>query len=81
MELPEILIIVAIVLIIGAAAAYIIKAKLSGKKCIGCPDSKTCSSYSKKNGASSCSGSCHSCSSCSKCGSKEPKADSDAREE
>lgn len=45
------LIIVAVVLIIiGAAAAYIIKAKKSGVKCIGCPS------------GSSCSGSCTSCS-------------------
>ena len=31
-----------IVLIVGGAIAYIIKAKKSGQKCIGCPDSKTC---------------------------------------
>ena len=37
------LIIIAIVLIIGAATFYIIRAKKSGQKCIGCPDSKTCS--------------------------------------
>lgn len=37
------LIIVAIVLIIvGAAAVYIIKAKKSGVKCIGCPSGSTC---------------------------------------
>ena len=33
----------AIVLIIGGAIAYIIKAKKSGQKCIGCPYSRTCS--------------------------------------
>ena len=27
-----------IVLVVGLAAAYIIKARKSGKKCIGCPD-------------------------------------------
>ncbi len=32
-----------IVLIVGFAVAYIIRAKKSGQKCIGCPDSKTCS--------------------------------------
>ncbi|MBQ9070030.1 MAG: FeoB-associated Cys-rich membrane protein [Clostridia bacterium] len=46
----DIIAIVAMVLIIGGAVAYIIKAKKSGKKCIGCPDS------------SSCSGKCSSCS-------------------
>lgn len=40
-----------LVIVVGAAALYIYKAKKSGKKCIGCPDSGTC-----------CSGSCASCS-------------------
>ncbi len=35
--------IILIVLIVGFAVAYIIRAKKSGQKCIGCPDSKTCS--------------------------------------
>ena len=43
MEPIDIIIISAIVLIIGGAIAYIIKAKKSGRHCIGCPDSKTCS--------------------------------------
>ena len=51
----EIIAIVLCTLIIGGALAYIIKAKKSGKKCIGCPDS------------SSCSGACSSCS----CGCKK----------
>ena len=37
------LVIIAVVLIVGGAVAYIIKAKKSGQKCIGCPDAKTCS--------------------------------------
>ena len=41
-----------IVLIIGCAIAYIVKAKKDGKKCIGCPDS------------SSCSGKCSCCQGC-----------------
>ena len=54
----EIIAIVAVVLIIGGAAAYIIKAKKSGKKCIGCPDSSSCSG--KCSGCSACSGiDCH----------------------
>ena len=37
-------IIIAVILaIVGGAALYIRKAKKSGKKCIGCPDSAACS--------------------------------------
>ena len=43
------IILVAVILgIVGLAVLYIIKAKKSGKKCIGCPDS-------------GCSGQCSSC--------------------
>lgn len=54
--MENIIIIAVIALIVGGAVAYIIKAKKSGQKCIGCPDSKTCQG--------SCSGSCSSCSHC-----------------
>ena len=55
MSVQDLIIIGIIAVIVGLALAYIIKAKKSGKKCIGCPDS------------GSCSGSCHSCScGCSK---------------
>lgn len=37
------IIIAVLVLIIGLALAYVIKAKKSGAKCIGCPDAKKCS--------------------------------------
>lgn len=43
----------AIALIVGAAVAYIVKAKKSGKKCIGCPDSGSC-----QGGCAGCSGAC-----------------------
>lgn len=45
-------IVVALILaaIIGSAAFYIVKAKKSGQKCIGCPHSKTCG----KHGPCSC---------------------------
>ena len=39
----EIIAIALVVLIIGGAVAYIIRSKKSGKKCIGCPYSKSCS--------------------------------------
>ena len=45
----------AIVLIVGGALAYIIHAKKSGRKCIGCPNSKDCS-----HKCSGCSCTCHS---------------------
>ena len=48
----NIIVIAVIVLVVGGALAYIIKAKKSGKKCIGCPDSCSCSSKDK-NGQNS----------------------------
>ena len=54
----EIIAIVAIVLIIGGAVAYIIKVKKSGQKCIGCPDSKTCSAGGCSGNCSGCAGAC-----------------------
>ena len=49
------LIIAAIVLLVGGAVTYIIISKKRGQKCIGCPDSKTCSGH-----CSGCNGACHS---------------------
>ena len=46
----EIIAIAIIAVIVGGAIFYVIKAKKSGKKCIGCPDGCSC------NG--SCGGSC-----------------------
>lgn len=37
-----------IVLIIGGALAFIIISKIKGRKCIGCPDAKTCSKTNLK---------------------------------
>lgn len=50
MNFENVIIIAILALIIGGALGYIIKAKKSGQKCIGCP-------YGK-NG---CGGSCHGC--------------------
>lgn len=52
MQLVDYIVIAVIVLIVGGAVAYIIKAKKSGKKCIGCPDSGTCGKGC--NGACGC---------------------------
>ena len=57
MGLIDWIVIAVIVLIVGGASAYIIKAKKSGKKCIGCPDGATCSGK-----CSGCSGNCCGCS-------------------
>ena len=46
------IIIIAIVLIVGGALFYIIRAKKQGQKCIGCP-------YAKECGSSSCSCNCN----------------------
>ena len=34
--------VVVLLLIVGLAAGYVIKAKKSGQKCVGCPHSKQC---------------------------------------
>ena len=53
------IVIAVIILIVGGASAYIIKAKKSGKKCIGCPDSCSCSAKGKEaGGCLGCGGGC-----------------------
>ena len=42
MNPADIIVIAVIALILGLAVFYIIKAKKSGKKCIGCPDGASC---------------------------------------
>lgn len=48
----EIIAIIATLLIVGGAVIYIVKAKRSGQKCIGCPHAKSCSGASE--GCCSC---------------------------
>ena len=38
----DILVILAVALIVGGAAFYIVRAKKKGKKCIGCPHCDSC---------------------------------------
>ena len=52
MQLIDWIVLAVIALIVGAAMAYIIKAKKSGKKCIGCPYSGSCGK--EKAGGCSC---------------------------
>ena len=56
----EIIAIVIIGLIIGGAIFYIIKAKKSGRKCIGCPEGCSCA-YKNGNGKNENSESLCSC--------------------
>lgn len=51
--MEDIIIIAILILILGGAAWCIYRSRKSGKKCIGCPDSSTCSG--------NCSGSCSGC--------------------
>ena len=61
--MENVIVVLILFAIVGLAARYVYKAKKSGKKCIGCPDSGACGSS-----GSTCSGSCASCSCC--CGTK-----------
>ncbi len=53
MELIDFIIIGIIAAIVVLALVYIIRAKKSGKKCIGCPDAKSC--------GGSCGGCAYTC--------------------
>ena len=55
----DFLITIILVTILGAAVAYIIKAKRRGAKCIGCPDSGNCTQEKLTVSAcGGCSGNC-----------------------
>lgn len=47
------IVVLIVVLILGAAITYIVKAKKAGVKCIGCPAGGTCSGH-----CNGCSGNC-----------------------
>lgn len=51
MGIVDYIAIAVIVLIVGAAVFYIVRAKKRGEKCVGCPYAKQC--------GSSCSGKCN----------------------
>ena len=52
--MTDFIIIVVLALILGGAIAYIVKAKKSGAKCIGCPMSKQCGSKNQEGTGCSC---------------------------
>lgn len=51
------ILLIVLVVIIGAAVAYIVKSKKSGVKCIGCPSGCNCSGKKSEQSACKCSGS------------------------
>ncbi|MDO5540216.1 MAG: FeoB-associated Cys-rich membrane protein [Eubacteriales bacterium] len=55
-----------LIVVVGSALAYIIKARKNGIKCVGCPDAKNCGSCSHTGEAVSTCG-CHggACAGCS----------------
>ena len=53
--MADLIIIAVLAVIVGLASYYVYKAKKSGKKCIGCPDSCSCNS---KKGKTSCDCGC-----------------------
>ena len=55
--ITNLIIIAVLAVIVALAVFYIIKAKKSGKKCIGCPDSSSCN-------AGKCGGNCSCCAGC-----------------
>lgn len=58
MDIINIVILLILLVIVGSACFYIVKAKRSGVKCIGCPQGGTCSS--KHSGTTECTCGCHS---------------------
>ncbi len=56
--MKDIIVIAILALIIGIAAFYVYRAKKSGKKCIGCPDSGSCASCCSSKGEGGCNCGC-----------------------
>ncbi len=47
--MTDLIIAVIIIVILGLAITYVVKAKKSGAKCIGCPSAGNCSSHNKQS--------------------------------
>ena len=52
--MTDIIIICVLILVIGGAVFYIVKAKKSGAKCIGCPAAGNCPSRADKKTSCGC---------------------------
>ena len=46
--METVIVIVTLVLILGGAAAYLVRAKKKGRKCVGCPHIGNCASCGSK---------------------------------
>ena len=46
--METLIVILVLVLILGGAAAYLVRAKKKGRKCVGCPHSGNCSACGSK---------------------------------
>jgi len=57
--MSNLVIVLILVAILGAAARYVVKAKKNGRKCIGCPDG-CCPSVEKCGKGASCACCCFS---------------------
>lgn len=58
----DFIIAIILLIILGAAIIYIVRSKKSGARCIGCPDSGSCSYMKATNDSISCNGRCTGCS-------------------
>lgn len=67
----NIILAVVIIAILALAITYIVKAKKNGQKCIGCPDSASCSA--KADNSTSCCCGCSGCSYADECPSQQDK--------
>lgn len=56
--MTDIIVLAVIAAIVCAAAAYVIKAKKSGAKCIGCPSGGNCHSHNAAKNSEVCSCGC-----------------------
>jgi len=63
--MEDIIVLVILAVILAAAIIYLVRAKKSGAKCVGCPHSKTCSSKAEANSSGGCG--------CGCCGTTEEK--------
>lgn len=59
MSIQDLVIITVLILVLAISIGYIIKAKKSGAKCIGCPTSKECGANKRGH---SCGCGCSDCS-------------------
>lgn len=52
--IANVILVAVLAVIVVAAVVYVVKAKKSGAKCIGCPHSGACSKNAEKNSSCTC---------------------------